>query len=229
MSEGRKSFPRIDAVIFDYGEVLCHPPRADEIVRMAAFFGVDAKKFPPLWQKNRGAYDRGDLTPTAYWTLLAQDAKVTITPQQLAELNELDAEMWGRENQLMVEWMKQIAAAGIKIGLLSNMHPEMVRYVRDKFAWIADFAPAVFSADVRMIKPDAEIYHHILEKLNVAPENAMFIDDREANIQAARALGIHAIHLRSLSQLRNDVEKLGFPVLPKFSTADDAVAAAIKM
>ena len=57
----------------------------------------------------------------------------------------------------------------------------------------------------------------------------MFIDDREVNIRAARALGIHAIHMKSLSQLRRDVEALGFPILPEFSQADELAAAAIKM
>ena len=57
----------------------------------------------------------------------------------------------------------------------------------------------------------------------------MFIDDREGNIKAARALGIHAIQLRSFSQLRSQVEALGFPVLPPFTAADDLGVAAIKM
>jgi putative hydrolase of the HAD superfamily len=229
MSDGSAISPRIEAAIFDYGEVLCYPPRMEEIASMAAVFGMEPKLFPPLWEKNRPAYDRGDLTPEAYWGMLSEDAKVRISAEQFAELNKLDADMWGRENPRMVEWLRQIAAAGIKTALLSNMHPEMIRYVRRKFDWVACFNPAVFSAEVRMVKPDPAIYHHTLQGLGVAAENAMFIDDREANVKAARALGIHAIHLRSLSQLRKEVEALGFPVLPSFTAADDLVVAAIKM
>ena len=80
-----------------------------------------------------------------------------------------------------------------------------------------------------MVKPDPAIYHHTLQRLAVAAENVMFIDDREGNIKAARALGIHAIQLRSFSQLRSQVEALGFPVLPPFTAADDLGVAAIKM
>ena len=192
-------------------------------------FGVEPKLFPPLWEKNRGAYDRGDLTPEVYWDMLAKDAGIKMTPELLAEVNELDSEMWGRPNPKMVQWMQQLSVAGIKIGLLSNMHPGMVRYVREKFEWVASFASAIFSADVRMVKPDSAIYKHTLEKLGVAAENALFIDDREKNIHTARALGIHTVHFRSMAGLRKELEAIGFPIPPLFSEADELPAAIIKM
>ena len=228
-NQAMPDFPRIDAVIFDYGEVLCLPPRRDEIARMAGFFSVDAELFPPLWQKNRPGYDRGDYTPASYWTMLADEARVKITAEQLAALNELDAEMWGRENPRMVEWMKRIATAGVKTALLSNMHPEMIRFVRRKFDWMNRFKPAIFSADVGMVKPDPAIYLYTLKQIGVAAENTMFIDDRERNIEAARALGIHGVWMRSMGQLLADVKALGFPILPCFAPADELEAAAIKM
>jgi putative hydrolase of the HAD superfamily len=229
MSDGRATLPEIEAVIFDYGEVLCYPPRVDEIARMAGMFGVEPKLFPPLWEKNRAAYDRGDLSPEIYWRMLSEDAGVEIGAAQFAELNELDAEMWGRENPRMVEWMLQIAAAGIKTALLSNMHPEMVRYVRRKFEWVRSLTPAIFSAEVRMVKPDAAIYRHTLQELGLPAHKAMFIDDREGNVRAAQALGIHAVQMKSMSQLKTEVEALGFPVAPTFSATDELASAAIKM
>ncbi|HEX4488872.1 MAG TPA: HAD family phosphatase [Terriglobales bacterium] len=221
--------PKIHAVIFDYGEVLCYPPHSEEIARMADIFRVEPKSFPALWQKNRPGYDLGDYTPATYWEMLASDAKVKVTPEQLAALSDLDSEMWGHENPRMVEWVHRIAAAGIKTALLSNMHPEMVSYIRKKFAWLNNFKPAIFSADVRMVKPDPAIYRHTLKELGVAAENTMFIDDREVNIKAARALGIHAIQMKSMAQLVEDVKALGFPVLPVFGAGDELAAAAIKM
>jgi putative hydrolase of the HAD superfamily len=226
MAEG---LPRIDAVIFDYGEVLCYPPRPEEIARMAGIFSVEPKLFPALWQKNRPGYDLGDFTPANYWEMLASDAKVKLTAEQLAVLSDLDSEMWGRENPRMVEWVQRIAAAGIKTALLSNMHPEMVRYIRKKFAWLNSLKPAIFSADVSMVKPDPAIYQHTLKELGVAADNAMFIDDREVNIVAARALGIHAIQMRSMAQLVEDVKALGFPILPEFEAGDELATPAIKM
>ena len=55
---------------------------------------------------------------------------------------------------------------------------------------------------------------HLLRGLGVPPSDALFVDDREQNIKAAQALGIRSIQFRSMAQFRNDLEKLGFPILP---------------
>jgi hypothetical protein len=57
----------IKAVILDYGEVICFPPRAREFALMAAVLGVVADLFRSIYPADRAPYDRGDLTPTAYW------------------------------------------------------------------------------------------------------------------------------------------------------------------
>jgi len=48
----------------------------------------------------------------------------------------------------------------------------------------------------------------------VAASEAVFVDDREPNIKAADALGIHGILFRSVAQLKDDLKAMGFPVLP---------------
>ena len=69
---------KIRAVILDYGEVLCHPPTAEEMSRMASLFKVGPDLFRELWERNRGLYDRGDLSPESYWSKLAEDANVKV-------------------------------------------------------------------------------------------------------------------------------------------------------
>ena len=205
---------KIRAVILDYGEVLCHPPTAEEFGRMVGVFAVDPDSFRQLWERNRGLYDRGDLTPQAYWSKLAEDAKVKVAPEQLEQLCEWDVEMWAHPNPNMIEWLKQIHAAGIKTAILSNMHPDMIGYARKNFKWLKYFDHHTFSAEIRLIKPDPAIYEHSLRGLGVPPSDALFVDDREQNIKAAQALGIRSIQFRSMAQFRNDLEKLGFPILP---------------
>jgi FMN phosphatase YigB (HAD superfamily) len=94
------------------------------------------------------------------------------------------------------------------------MHPEMIAYVREHFDWLRAFNFLTFSAEVRLTKPDPAIYRHTLDALDVQPAQALFIDDVERNIQAARELGITALRFQSVAQLRNDLEALGFPLLP---------------
>ncbi|MGZ5412758.1 MAG: HAD-IA family hydrolase, partial [Solirubrobacterales bacterium] len=62
------------------------------------------------------------------------------------------------------------------------------------------------SAFVGMRKPDAEIYELTLERLgNPPPAECLFIDDIEANIKAARSLGIQAVHFRHQAQAAEEI------------------------
>ena len=52
------------------------------------------------------------------------------------------------------------------------------------------------------------------------PDEALFIDDREINLEQARAAGIRTIRFQSVEQLREDLQALGFPILPGQSETD---------
>jgi putative hydrolase of the HAD superfamily len=205
---------QIKAVIFDYGEVLCFPPTAAQIGRMADIFALDAGRFRRLYEKNRRAYDRGDLTAEAYWLAFGADVGVQLNSEKIATLRAWDTEMWSRSNPAMVEWVAALRAAGTRTGLLSNMQEDMVARVRRDFPWVADFDCAVFSHEVGLAKPEAEIYQRCLEGLGAAPQETLFIDDRPNNIKAAQELGIQAIRMQSVAQLRTELVSLGFALLP---------------
>ncbi len=204
----------LKAVIFDYGEVLCHAPTPAENQRLASFFGIGVDQLPVLWARNRGPFDRGDLTPEVYWSMLAKDAGVDISPSLIAEICELDLTMWSNVNVGMVAWAQKLSSAGVKVGLLSNMHPNMVAHCRKYFSWLKDFDCVTFSAEVRMIKPDPAIYQHTLRGLGVTASETLFLDDREINVAAAKALGIYALRFESMAQLRRDLQTIGFKLLP---------------
>ncbi len=204
----------IKAVILDYGEVLCYPPTAKHWGRMATIFNVDAGSFRQLWGRNRSFYDRGDVSYEAYWSEIAESTNTKLQPEHLKVLSPWDVEMWARLNPAMVEWARRVGSSGIKTALLSNMPHDMISYARQNFAWLSRFDHKTFSAEVRLIKPDPAIYQHSLDGLGVTASEALFVDDREPNIEGARALGIRTIRFQSVSQLKNDLGKLGFSVLP---------------
>lgn len=210
----RANSSKIKAVILDYGEVLCYSPTAEEWARMAGVFGIEPRSFRELWNRNRLLYDRGDLSPEAYWSVVAKDAGTQLAPEQLPLLRQWDVEMWAHENSVMVEWLKEIHSSGTRTGLLSNMPHDMIRHVRQQFAWLEHFDHQTFSAEVELIKPDGAIYEHSLRGVGVAASEALFVDDKEPNIQGARAVGMRAIQLRSMEQFGSDLEELGFPIMP---------------
>jgi putative hydrolase of the HAD superfamily len=208
----------IRAVILDYGEVLCHRPTAEAMGYLAGTFQMDPQSFLPIYLKTRADYDRGDLLPLAYWEKFAADAGVTIDSRTFERVRQLDLDMWSRPNEPMIRWLEQIHSAGFKTAILSNMPTDMANHVRKTFGWIAHFDHHIFSGEVRSVKPEPAIYRYVVDALGVPPPETVFIDDREENLTQARAIGIHAIRYQSVEQLRDDLQVLGFPILPEHSS-----------
>ena len=222
---GRGELSDLKAVIFDYGEVLCLPPTPEDIEGSAQILGISSDLFWVLWHRHRDPYDRGDVSPETYWRKVAEDADRSIDAGQIRELAARDVVMWSRLNPRMLAWREDLSAAGMKTAVLSNMHAEMVQYARRNFPWVDRLNWATFSAEVRSIKPEPAIYEHCLRGLAVAPSESLFIDDREVNLAAARAMGIHGIQFKSIAQLRNDLDTAAFPTLPPDPQAENARSA----
>jgi putative hydrolase of the HAD superfamily len=204
----------IQAVVVDYGEVLCHRPTVEHTARMAAVFGIPASDFPDAYIRSRGPYDRGDLAPVGYWQQFARAAGTEISAGQIAELRAWDLEMWSLINDSMTSWVARIQAIGIKTAILSNMHSDMAAHARAHFGWLRKFDHHVFSCEVRAIKPDPMIYEVCLQRLQSQPSETLFIDDREENLQGARECGMVGIRFSSVGELSTDLQAIKFPILP---------------
>jgi putative hydrolase of the HAD superfamily len=213
-TELRNSPHGISAVIVDYGQVPARCPTPKEFGRMAEMFNVSFELFYERWEASRACYDRGDFTAEEYWLKLAAETNTSLDGRQIEFLREVEVEIWAHPNPTMLEWVNDLRTAGIKTGLLSNMPWDLVNYVRTHCRWMESFTFKTLSAEVGLIKPDPAIYEHSLLGLGVSAEEALFVDDRENNIGAARALGMHAIRFRSMAQLSEDLTALGFPILP---------------
>ena len=201
-------------LILDYGEVLCLKPLPEQIERMAAIFGISGGRFMKLYERNRREYDRGDLNAERYWFSFADEAGLGLRADQIPLLREWDVEMWSNTDPLMIDWLKAVHQSGLRRALLSNMHADMIAGVRNSFSWISYFDCMVFSYERRLAKPEAAIYERCIEELGTSPDQTLFFDDRDVNVQAAQNLGIHAIRFESLRQLRVQLEELRFPILP---------------
>jgi len=98
--------------------------------------------------------------------------------------------------------------------VLSNMHADMVDYLRANGEWTRIFDCVTLSSVVHLAKPEPDIFNVCLRDLGVRPEEALFIDDRERNVAAAQALGIWGVAAPSPAQLRANLQAFGFCPLP---------------
>jgi len=94
-----------------------------------------------------------------------------------------------------------------KTGLISNAWPDARASTRLCLnATVFDLL--VFSGEEGVQKPDPEIFRRALARLGAAPGEAVFVDDVEANVEAARGMGMAGIHFLSPAQARAEVEAL---------------------
>ena len=183
----------IRAVLFDYGLVLSGPPDPAAREEMKQILGVDEERFRAIYWRHRDDYDRGTLNSVAYWERVAHDLHRPLDAKKLSALIAADSALWTKPNQAMIDWAAALQRAGIKTGILSNIGDAMEAGIVARFPWIADFTHRTFSHRLGIAKPDAAIYQHAAEGLGVPANEILFIDDREENIVAARAAGMHAI------------------------------------
>jgi len=92
--------------------------------------------------------------------------------------------------------------------VLSNMHPDSAKSLTENYSFWNYFRGIVFSCDIKMIKPNKNIFNYIISKYDLEIENTIFIDDTKENISTAKELGLKTILFDNPDQLRSELTKL---------------------
>ncbi len=198
----------INTIIFDMGMVLVD-------FRWKALFeemGLTGERFErmanatvrdPVWNE----FDRG------IWTdEMMLEAFVERAPELEEELNDL---FYNRFTELLRkfdytdEWIDSLKKKGYKVYILSNFSKKGIEECPDELDYIGKTDGAVISYRVNLIKPDPRIYEHILEKFDINPSEAVFIDDNADNIEAAKKFGINTILFTGKEDADKGLAKLG--------------------
>jgi putative hydrolase of the HAD superfamily len=197
------------AVVFDYGMVLTGPQEPIAYAHLLRLTGLEQERFESLYWTDRHAYDEGKLTGLAFWQKLLRDAGIPAGPGLVDELNLWDARMWTTANPTMLAWQLALKQHGIKTAILSNMGDSVLANIERTFDWLSRFDVLVWSYQLGIAKPDSAIYHHTLRELSIDPAEALFLDDRQVNIDAAEALGMRGILFSTVDRLRADLINSG--------------------
>ena len=117
------------------------------------------------------------------------EEKLIPLPETLTVLRELHA-------------LRQEASEAVNgLYYLSNMSEPFSRTLEQRYDFLDWFDGGIFSGDVQLIKPERAIYELLQTRFALDPASVVFIDDMPYNVEAARALGWHAIHFTSATQL----------------------------
>lgn len=98
-------------------------------------------------------------------------------------------------------FVRDCKAAGYHVYILSNASDMFYHYFPN-FCPLEEFDGYVVSCDVHATKPRPRIYRHLLNRYRLNPEECLFLDDLERNVEGAKAMGMQAV------QFQNDFERL---------------------
>ena len=135
--------------------------------------------------------------------------------KEVPEYREFIERIYQEMDKLLVQfdysipWITEMKERGYRIYILSNWSKPAFDACKDT---ALNFLPlvdgTVFSYKEFVIKPEKKIYEIICTRYDINPQEAIFLDDSEANIKSAREYGLHAIHFQSYEQGRAELEEM---------------------
>ncbi len=118
-------------------------------------------------------------------------------------------EMLGGAMEESVEIFRQVKRAGLPVYALTNWSAESFVPTKKRYAFLHEFDGIVVSGEEKIAKPDARLFHILLERFKIDATRAVYIDDSAANIATAKSLGFVTIHFQSAGQMRRELVEFG--------------------
>ncbi len=197
----------IQCVVFDFGGVLIGwDPRRIYRRYFVSDAAINAFLEEIKFTEWNAEQDRGRPfnTAVALWT-----AKF---PQYAAQIRAYDEE-WIESVTGPVEGtvaiLERLYERGMPLYALSNWSAEKFRLVRGRYPFLKRFREIIISGEVGMVKPERAIFQLAVRRTGWPAQECLLIDDSMANIQAAREVGMTAIHFQSPGQLERELQELG--------------------
>jgi glucose-1-phosphatase len=196
-----------DALLFDLGGVVLDIDLRRIFARWAELTSCDAallqKRFSP--DETFLRHETGHLADDVFFARVRTMLGIDIS----------DAEFLDGWNAIFIGEMPGIsstlAAAAAKLPLyaFSNTNHPHQSYFSERFASVLGHFKHVFaSSDIGLRKPDAAAFEFVLDAIGFPPGRVLFFDDSLANIEAARACGLQAVHVTSSSTVPDTLAAL---------------------
>jgi putative hydrolase of the HAD superfamily len=195
----------IKAIIFDWGGVLIDETLGKMNKYCADILGVEVDDYDIALQKGFNEFAKGNITEDEFWRLVC-DELGRDTPNVESLWGDAVENVFNEKNE-MFELIDDLKNKGYKIGFLSNTEMPAVEYWK-RNNYRKYFDEAVFSCVEHMAKPDAKIYHLICERLEVLPEETVFIDDKLEFVEGAKNIGMEGIVFENCEQTKKDLQEM---------------------
>lgn len=200
---------KIRGIVFDFGGVISAPALSDFFAQVTALAGWTQEQVLAGWTRHRAGLDADRIPVAELYRRIAADLKTPLSDLQIRELGRLDYEAWSPPNPETFRWAQELKAAGLRIGILTNMPTEFIPWFDRCAAPFRALADAeVISGAEGIVKPDPAIYALMAARMDLAPEELFFLDDSPRNVEAAIACGWQAHQFTDVVRARAALEAL---------------------
>jgi glucose-1-phosphatase len=201
---------KLRAIIFDIGRVLIRVDVARAMQGLASGTSLSPSELwsaiekDPRWPD----WQEGRVSEHEWHRHLAKRLGDGLTFQQFTEAWNLALDPSPIQEDAFLEKLSK----RYRLALLSNTDPIHVKHMEGAYSFFGHFPVRIYSCAVGCSKPNPLIFREALRALKVRAEEALFIDDVERYVEAARALGMAGIQFQSPEQLRSQLTADGIQI-----------------
>jgi len=198
----------ISTILWDVGGVLLtngwdHEGRTAVLAR----FKVDRAEFEERHPEANDAWEKGLITVEEYLHRTVFWEPRSFSVEEFVEAMKAESRVLPDSCLGILE---NIATTqDVDLGMLNNEARELNDYRIETFGLRGYFDFFFSSCYVVLRKPNTQIFRMALDVLQCEPEEVIFIDDRLGNVEAAAAVGIHAIRCQGSEQVARDLAARG--------------------
>ncbi len=180
---------QIQVVFFDLGGVVVNFKNG--FARLSSALGVSRNAIEQAYHRHVGPAAQGSIDTAELWRRIRQDLDL-LDDGVIADYEAFWTDSFAPISETHA--LLRELSVSYTLGVISNTERGMFEEVSRK-GYVPDvpFAIVIASCDVGCVKPDKQIYRIAQNRAGVQSSEILFIDDREENIEAARALGWHGI------------------------------------
>ena len=197
---------QVQSIIWDFAGVLLHTVNGKSFnARLAERLEVPLDVLQPVTEsKVNDLWDMNEIGDDEFYTYLLNALQL---PKEKESVIRHFVLKDFYVDQTLLAYIKDLKRSFTNV-LLTNFPAHIHDFMQTDWIVNGAFDHMIASCDVKLIKPNPAIYELALERIGNDAGERVFIDDREVNVNAAEALGMHSIVYKTRKQTIKDLEKI---------------------
>jgi putative hydrolase of the HAD superfamily len=197
----------VKAVTFDLDGVY-FPDGKQNFIKALGDMGIAEDEAKRVFLKSESMnllYKEGKMTDEEFWTWAASQWHLaTPWPELVHRLIE-----GYTADQAVRKVIRKLQQHGYKALICSNNFPARVNGLQEKLHFLDDFDTAVFSYEVGATKPSVVIFEELIRRAKLAPEEIIFADDNQRNLQGAQDTGMIVFQYEDFAKFLESLRLFG--------------------